>query len=423
MAPTGSILKPGVVALLYASDRNNPGNAFDGYFVRTTDYGTTYTAETQVNDNAPGSDPFVALDSCGNDEGSFYAMYALAGSTTIHVRKATTFATAFPDPSVTITSAYVPSGPLVLNCSEGGSYIIVSWHSTGNAVMAATSSNGVNFTENRINVSVAAGCGGCTPTTIVADIDEDGRAVAAWTDARNGLPDLFMNYSLEGGQSWQGSDIKATGNVSGASTVSLTVGPHFWFNDEPVAAHHRHFSLSYFDNRTDAAGIYMSNITFDEANQPMVRLAGPDRYGTSVAVSKTLTPTNQSKTSVVVASGENFPDAVCASVLANKLQTSLLLVKKNAVPAEIAAELQRIFDGAPDGDPRPLHRGRACRGERHGCFLPSHARPQPRHATPERTYPLGYVRGSSQGDRHAARRDERPGHPRQQELVCGRADR
>lgn len=65
------------------------------------------------------------------------------------------------------------------------------------------------------------------------------------------------------------------------------------------------------------------------------RLAGQDRYGTSRAVSVTDTPTTQS---LVIATGENFPDGLAAGPYAARTGQSLLLV-----PTE-------LHDGSPWND-------------------------------------------------------------------------
>ncbi len=73
---------------------------------------------------------------------------------------------------------------------------------------------------------------------------------------------------------------------------------------------------------------------------PVSRIAGPDRYATSGAVSATTfapgVPT------VFIATGSNFPDALSAGPVASAAGGPIMLVRSNAVPAVIAAELQRL---------------------------------------------------------------------------------
>lgn len=71
------------------------------------------------------------------------------------------------------------------------------------------------------------------------------------------------------------------------------------------------------------------------------RLAGADRYATSVAISRAnFTPTQDV---VVIASGQNFPDALGAGPLAALVEAPLLLVPTaGKLPAVVAAELDRL---------------------------------------------------------------------------------
>ena len=70
------------------------------------------------------------------------------------------------------------------------------------------------------------------------------------------------------------------------------------------------------------------------------RFAGVDRYGTSVEVSKGgfLEGTD----TVLLASGENFPDALSATASAAKVDASLLLTKNSEVPQSVIEEIKRL---------------------------------------------------------------------------------
>jgi putative cell wall-binding protein len=71
------------------------------------------------------------------------------------------------------------------------------------------------------------------------------------------------------------------------------------------------------------------------------RLAGANRYATSVAISKASFGAPQEY--VVVASGQNFPDALGAGPFAALLRAPLLLVPTTGkLPAVVAAELERL---------------------------------------------------------------------------------
>ena len=72
----------------------------------------------------------------------------------------------------------------------------------------------------------------------------------------------------------------------------------------------------------------------------VVRIAGPDRYTTSALISASAFPAGAS--TVYVASGANFPDALSAAALAGAAGGPLLLVTRDSVPASILSELRRL---------------------------------------------------------------------------------
>lgn len=83
-----------------------------------------------------------------------------------------------------------------------------------------------------------------------------------------------------------------------------------------------------------------------------VRIAGPDRYATSAAISQSIA--SAPHRAVVVASGENFPDALAVGPLVLELPVEdgwaaeefpILLVGRDRIPNAVAAEIQRL---APD---------------------------------------------------------------------------
>ncbi len=69
------------------------------------------------------------------------------------------------------------------------------------------------------------------------------------------------------------------------------------------------------------------------------RLGGQDRYATAAKVTANAFPAADR---VFIASGANFPDALSAGAAASNFKEPLLLVAPNAIPAPIAAELERL---------------------------------------------------------------------------------
>ena len=74
-----------------------------------------------------------------------------------------------------------------------------------------------------------------------------------------------------------------------------------------------------------------------------MRLWGPDRYATAVAVSQRAF--HAPHDTVVIASGEDFPDAMAAGTAAGRLEAPLLLTRKATLPGVVAAELRRLSPG------------------------------------------------------------------------------
>lgn len=69
------------------------------------------------------------------------------------------------------------------------------------------------------------------------------------------------------------------------------------------------------------------------------RVAGSDRYSTAVKISEN---TYASADTVIVATGENWADALCAAPLAAVYDAPLLLVRKSSVPPVVASEIARL---------------------------------------------------------------------------------
>jgi putative cell wall-binding protein len=75
------------------------------------------------------------------------------------------------------------------------------------------------------------------------------------------------------------------------------------------------------------------------------RVSGANRYDTAAAVSQFDFPAPAQVSTVFVAVGTNYPDALAGAAIAGKIGAPLLLVTPNSIPAETATELTRL---APD---------------------------------------------------------------------------
>lgn len=79
------------------------------------------------------------------------------------------------------------------------------------------------------------------------------------------------------------------------------------------------------------------------ASPTVTRIAGSDRYATAALLSQVaVSNPGSGVSSVYVASGQTFPDALAAGPAAAKRNTSVLLVTATSIPASTQAELTRL---------------------------------------------------------------------------------
>lgn len=72
----------------------------------------------------------------------------------------------------------------------------------------------------------------------------------------------------------------------------------------------------------------------------VTRIMGDNRFATSVEVSKQGWPNGSAK--IVLAVGDNFPDALAGAPLAYDLNAPILLTKKASLPYEVSIEIKRL---------------------------------------------------------------------------------
>ena len=85
---------------------------------------------------------------------------------------------------------------------------------------------------------------------------------------------------------------------------------------------------------------YLGNNDVTPTRLAPVRLSGATLYDTPVEISQRTFPSTTA--TVVVASGENFPDALAGSPLATLKNAPLLLTKRNSLPSSVVSELKRL---------------------------------------------------------------------------------
>lgn len=92
--------------------------------------------------------------------------------------------------------------------------------------------------------------------------------------------------------------------------------------------------------RTLVAELQPSMPVFPVSPVPYVRLAGPDRYGTAVSLSRWV---HDGLTEVAyIATGATYADALAASSAAGRAHVPILLVGQNMIPDDVKVELRRL---------------------------------------------------------------------------------
>lgn len=77
----------------------------------------------------------------------------------------------------------------------------------------------------------------------------------------------------------------------------------------------------------------------DDGSIQVERISGVNRYVTAVEISKY---TFRSSMTAIIATGENFPDALAGGTLATQIKAPILLTQKNNVPSTVINELKRL---------------------------------------------------------------------------------
>ncbi len=75
------------------------------------------------------------------------------------------------------------------------------------------------------------------------------------------------------------------------------------------------------------------------ADRKVTRISGANRYETAVEISA---QTFTSADGAVIASGENYPDALVGGTLAIQIEGPMILVEKNRIPQQVLSELRRL---------------------------------------------------------------------------------
>lgn len=122
-----------------------------------------------------------------------------------------------------------------------------------------------------------------------------------------------------------------------SNTPAVLVECGFMSNSAELA---RLRSASYRQRLAEGMAEGIAKFASRTVAEPYERVAGKNRWGTAVAVSKRSHPNGAG--SVVLASGVDFPDALVAGPLASSLRAPLLITDPKWLPPAVADEIARL---------------------------------------------------------------------------------
>ncbi|MGP5227028.1 cell wall-binding repeat-containing protein [Arthrobacter rhombi] len=210
-------------------------------------------------------------------------------------------------------------------------------------------------------------CFGMSPSSMVKWIQDFGTTIKAktgrlpmiytaqsWWNQCTGSSTAFKNWPLhvslyptasgpknprELPKGWKTFDVWQYSSNSNLIGSNKTVDANVWNGDlESLQDFARNKRSTPYRLTTDYLG--SGNGRAQPTRLAPVRLSGSNRYNTPISISKRTFPSGASN--VIVASGENFPDALAGSPLATLKNAPLLLTLKNRLPAALPSELTRL---------------------------------------------------------------------------------
>lgn len=220
---------------------------------------------------------------------------------------------------VRATSTWAHLGSTATNPTENDSIVVHA----GQSLVAV---NGYTFQGASIHGSVtcpACTVGGTTPAQLEYQV------VDVWRQEASGAFSLYPDgMRIDSGRA--GDDYVAYPLPPGTYRVRLQAGADGYASTEQI-------TVAPGDDIDEPLTIELP---------PTTRLAGDDRFATSVAISHNgLDPAkafSPGVPAVYIANGYNFPDALSAGPAAAAQHAPLLLVAPNAIPASIQSELMRL---------------------------------------------------------------------------------
>ncbi len=213
--PSAAVGPNGDIFVVWQDDQNNPGITSDIFCARSTDNGSTFTVLGKIDDSSGNPDhiyPQITADSQGKlhavwadyRSGSYYQIY--------YANSTDNGSTWSANVQVNYTVTGTQTQPSVATDSSNNIYVAWDDGRSGSHVYVAKSTDGgASFgAAKKVDSSTGSArhCWVC-----VAPNDN---VSVAWEDSRNSNWDIFLATSTDGGSSF-GSEVNVTTNTSGSS--------------------------------------------------------------------------------------------------------------------------------------------------------------------------------------------------------------
>ncbi|MDP2587559.1 MAG: S8 family serine peptidase, partial [bacterium] len=101
---------------------------------------------------------------------------------------------------------------------------------------------------------------------------------------------------------------------------------------------------------TTGAQVAVSIVPFT-VDDAILRIAGPNRIGTAIEISKIGFPVNNSADAVLIARQDKFPDSLAGGPLASLANGPILFTDSNSLDGFTRAEIERVLDTSADAEP------------------------------------------------------------------------
>ncbi|MBI5118488.1 thrombospondin type 3 repeat-containing protein, partial [Candidatus Poribacteria bacterium] len=246
---------------VYVAWSDARSGAADIYFNHSSDYGATWQpADIRLDTDAAGASHSqfaeIASDLSGHVYVTWYDLRNGLGD--VYFNCSSDYGITWLPSDIRLdTSAAgssISSSPKISNDSSGRVY--VTWADNRNGqwdiFFNRSSDYGITWLPADIRIDTnGAGVSDSNEPQITND--SAGHVYVAWHDERNGLEDIYFNYSTDYGQTWQTADIRLDTDTPGASTSAW---PQVSFDSSG------HVYVTWFDTR---AGIFY-NIYFNHSS-------------------------------------------------------------------------------------------------------------------------------------------------------------